>query len=67
MKLTKKLRREIEDQAMYQTPEEMQGVKDTIALITDNFTKANSREWEKLFGWLGTVQEIVREQEAKNK
>ena len=58
MKLTKKLQREIEDQAMYQTPEEIQGVKDTIALITDNFTKANSKEWEELFGLLGRLQEM---------
>lgn len=62
MKLTKKLRREIETQAMqHQTWEEIQGVKDTIALITDHFSKANSREWEELFSLLGVVQDMKKD------
>lgn len=62
MKLTKKLQKEIENQAMYnQTIEEIQGVKDTIALITDHFSKANSKEWEELFSFLGTLQEMKKD------
>lgn len=59
MKLSKKLRTEIERFAMYnQTPEEIQGVRDTIALITDNFQRANSREWEDLFRLLGVLKDM---------
>lgn len=62
MKLTKKLYRELEIQAMHnQTIEEIQGVKDTIALMTDHFRKANSKEWEELFMELGIIQEMKKD------
>lgn len=62
MKLTKKLQRELEIQAMHnQTIEEIQGVKDTIALMTDHFRKANSEEWEELFSMLGIIQDMKKD------
>lgn len=62
MKLTKKLQIELENQAMHrQTIEEIQGVKDTIALMTDHFRKANSEEWEELFITLGIIQDMKKD------
>lgn len=62
MKLTKKLQVELENQAMHrQTIDEIQGVKDTIALITDQFRKANSEEWEELFRTLGIIQDMKKD------
>lgn len=62
MKLTKKLYKEIENQAMHnQTIEEIQGVKDTIVLITGHFTRADSEEWEELFSLLGILQDMKKD------
>ena len=62
MKLTKKLYKKIENQAMHkQTIDEIQGVKDTIALMTDHFRKANSEEWEELFRTLGIIQDMKKD------
>ena len=66
MKLTKKLYKEIESQAIHnQTAEEVQGVKDTIALMTDHFRKANSKEWEELFMMLGIIQDMKKDGKFK--